>query len=147
MPPRFKSSFPEHQVYEDGKTLHASAEETATGTGTVEAVLPNCRAVQCILETTAIGTLVGDTFDCIVQTYIGDTWVDVCAFTQLLGNDADAAQVHYGKITAALAEAMFEDNAALAAGAIRNLIGTKWRCRWVFGAAGAYTFSVKIQPM
>ena len=143
---KFRSSNPEHQVWEDWELLHVLGAETVTGNGAVEATLPDCQAVVCMLETTAFGTLVGDTFDCVVQTYFDGAWIDVCAFTQLLGNDADKAQIHIGKVTAALAEVMSED-VALAAAAVRNLIGQKWRCRWVMAAAGTYTFTVKICPM
>ena len=143
---KFSSTSEGTPVYVDEQTLHALGEETVSGTQAGFVTIPDCQAVQCILETTAIGTLVGDTFDARVQTYIGGDWIDVCAFSQLLGNDADDAQIHIAKIVAVVAEAMFED-AELAAGSIRNLIGTRWRCRWTFGAAGAYTFSIKIQPI
>ncbi len=147
---RFKSSFSEHQVYEDAAVLDAGfTGRLITAFGTVEAYLPDCEAVVCILETTDLQDAAGDKLDVYIQTYIGGVWLDVCHFTQIDGNDLVDAQIHIAKITASLAENMFRPT-ALAEGVIRNLIGTKWRCRWVItdgGGIHSFAFTVKIQPM
>ncbi len=144
---RFKSSFPEHQVHEDAVTLAPMAIRTANGNGDVFTI-PDCAAVKCTLETSDFGVGPGDVLHCIVQTYIGGAWIDVCRFVGLPGNDLAKVQVHTGKITADLAEAMIEDSEVMVAGTVRNFIGTQWRARWIIGGGTAtYTFSVKIQPI
>ncbi len=147
---------PDHMVFEEGVTLEAGAvARTATGiaAATEWEVIPDCTAVVAIFETIStaeggldFGVLVGDTFDIVVQTLIAGQWIDVVAFTQILGNDADKDQVHVAKIMSQTAEAMFED-AVLAGGNVRHLLGTQWRARWTLGAAGTMTFTLKIQPI
>lgn len=158
--PRFKSSYPEHQVYEDAVTLHALAEETATDTGSeVEAELPaNCNAVVCHLHhnITATGDAL-DLNDVIVQTCLLDpdgteNWIDVCWFTQIDGAMAAAVDL-FDKIVPALDQAHFDIVAdPIAADGKRHVVGRKWRVRWVItdgGGAGthAFTFAVYLYPM
>lgn len=146
----------DHMVHEEGVTLEAGAvARVATGIGaaTEWEVMPDCTGVMAVFETIStaaggldFGALVGDTFDIVVQTLIAGQWIDVVAFTQILGNDADKDQVHVAKIMSQTAEAMFED-AVLAAGNVRHLLGSQWRARWTLGAAGTMTFTVMIQPI
>ena len=137
-------------VYIDGEVLDAGfTGRLITAFGTVEAYLPDCEAVVCILETTDLQDAAGDKLDVYIQTYIGGVWLDVCRFTQIDGDDLVDAQIHIARITASLAENMFRPT-ALAEGVIRNLIGTKWRCRWEItngGGAHSFTFTVKLQPI
>ena len=151
--PRFASSHPEHQVYEDAVILAPVATQTVDGNGAAFK-MPDCQAMIGILETFAFGTDAADTFDCYVQTYIGGDWIDVLRFTRIVGIGGDKTLTYIGKIiNPLLVEAMFEEGTALGFSTVRHLHGTQWRARWeiVDGAPGAgdqtWTFSVKIQPM
>ena len=68
-------------------TIVASQTSTATNTGTT-AVRPPfiLNGVFFLLDVTAQATEVDDTLDVQVQTSLGGTWVDVVAFTQVLGH-------------------------------------------------------------
>ena len=159
--PRFKSSYPEHQIYEDYKCLHALGEESAAGAGigTIEAELPgDCRAVlvHCHHAITATGDAT-DLIDIVVQTRFLDAqgtehWIDAVWFTQIDGAMAAAVEM-FDKICASLNQANFDPVAdPIAADGKRHIIGDKWRVRWNItdgGGAGthAFTFSVSIHPM
>ncbi len=156
MPPRFASSFAEHQIYEDGQSLHALAEEitAGAGVGTIEAEIPgDVRAVLCHCHhnITATGDNL-DLIDIVVQTLIGDDWIDAVWFTQIDGVMAAAVDM-FDKVCANLDQAHFDPaNDPIAADGKRHVIGSKWRVRWVIvdgGGAGthAFTFSVSIHPM
>ena len=124
--------------------LHASGAETATGNGT--AFTADVKgSVVWELDITSAATEADDTFDLFVQTKIGDDWLDVVHFTQVLGNGG--AKTYYEKQNKQLTEAGFESGATLAAGAVRNLVGSDWRVRWAIvdptGANASFTFSVK----
>ena len=127
--------------------LHASGAETATGNGSGSAPGQTHVAVNVTweLDVTVAADDVDDTFNVFVQTKIGDDWLDVVHFTEVLGNATP--KKFYEKQVAALTEAGFEAGAALAGGAVRNLIGSEWRVRWVIvdptGANASFTFSVK----
>ncbi len=148
---RFKSSHPEHQLYEDWVELHAftADDEVATGTGAIEAEIPaDCRAVLVHLwcNPAAAG---GDTIDVYVETLLicsgVEVWIDVVHFTQLLGNGLTVYL--FDKIVASLDEGNFDNSAALAVDTQRNIMGEKWRCRWVIaGATPAFPFQVRIFP-
>jgi hypothetical protein len=145
---RFLSDLPGkgHQVYEAGVTLEAgTVARVATGNGE-SFEMPTALGIAGILQTTALATLVGDTCDVYVQTYVGDVWTDVIRFTRLLGNGTDA-QVHIGKLCPGFAETMYDNSAALAESAIRDIAGLLWRARWVIAGTGSFTFSVKVQPV
>lgn len=129
--------------------LLASAARTATAGANGDAVtLPVAPAYAFCLDVTVAATDVGDTLDVYVQTLVGGQWVDVVHFTQVLGNGG--AKRFFGKVSAGLAETMFENGTALAAGAVRNLCGDAWRARYVLVDADAdatVTFQVTASPL
>lgn len=133
----------------EGRTLVAAAAVVATGNSQSSPVrLPVAPAIGLECDLTAAAAAGGDTLDVFVQTRLdGTNWVDVCHFTQALGNGA--AKRFFAKLTpAAIAEAMFENASALAAGSVRNLAGDEWAVRWVVaGATPNFTFSVYAVPM
>ena len=99
----------------------------------VDAVeLPLIRnGVVFLIDLTAAATDVGDTLNISIQTQIGATWVSVYQSTEFLGNGGALVELS-DKIlpAAALAhDATFPDT--LAANASLNLIGHKWRVRYV----------------
>ena len=87
-------------------------------------------AIIFVMNVTAAATEVGDTLDVAIQTNLGGTsgnWIDVVAFTQVLGNGG--AKCFVAKITNDGTQAMFETGTALTAGNTRNLIGDSWRLK------------------
>ena len=130
-------------------SLHDSGAETETGTGSA-ILLPYCEAIAFTIDVTAAATEVGDLLDATIQTTInGVDWIDVVAFTQVLGNGG--AKTYVAKLNASIAEDDFETAAALAAGSVRNLMGDTWRASWAITDAGddnaSFTFSVVAMPM
>ena len=108
-------------------TILASNTVTDTSAGTAAVQLPPIlNAVYFLLDVTAQATTSGDTFDCQVQTNIGGTWVDVVAFTQVLGNGS-ARKYMSDAVLAGAAEGQFNPASGLAADAVRNIIGDEWR--------------------
>lgn len=135
----------------DAVALLASGARTDTaGTNTTAVVLPRPEnAVILSLDVTAAATAAGDTLDVKVQTLIdGSTWVDVCYFTQVLGDGG--AKLHIAKLLGQTAQAMFS-NAALTAGNVRHLFGDSWRVNYVIVDAttddASFTFSVNALVM
>ena len=133
------------------ETLLASAARTDTaGTNGDAVYLPRpLNALVFVLDVTAAATDAGDLLDVKVQTLIdGTNWVDVCYFTQVLGNGG--AKRYIAKILCSTAQAMFSDT-ALTAGNVRHLFGDTWRVNWVIVDAGtdnaSFTFSVKAIAM
>ena len=132
----------------------AIQESVATTTGSHTAnkasvQLPRApNAIVIELDVTAAATDAADTLDVTVQTKLdGTNWVDVCSFTQVLGNGG--AKRHIAKILATTAESMFADG-TLAAGSVRHLFGDQWRVRYAQVDAdsnGTFTFSVTACPM
>jgi hypothetical protein len=129
---------------------------TATAAGAINAATSSAvhipgqpRSIAFVLDLTAAATDAGDTLDVKVQTRLdGTNWVDVVAFTQCLGNGG--AKRHFAKIDAGIAQALFENGSALAAGSVRNLIGEVWRVVHTQVDAdsdGSFTFSVTACPM
>jgi len=152
---RFKSSNPEHQIYEDAAVLHAGETVLVTGTGTVELELPgNVRGVVVQARQSGAGSLqVLDLLDLYLQTRVpcgsgNYFWVDVAHFTQCTGTVATFTE--YAKVAASLDQAHFDVvGDALAADAVRHVIGDKWRARWVVfdgGGAHSFWFSLRLQP-
>lgn len=145
------TSQPGPQTYDDTVTLQSSGAATATGNGTVNALIPGgINGLILTLDVTAAATAVGDTLDVYVQTKLdGVNWTDVAHFTSVLGNGG--AKRYVDKIHAHGDVALFETGAALAESAQRDLIGTAWRVRWVIVDAdtddASFTFSVTAVPM
>lgn len=129
-------------------TIVASQTSTTNNTGTTSVPAPTCpNGLVLELDVTAAATAAGDTLDVFVQTRIdGTNWVDIAHFTQVLGNGG--TKRFFCKITPVLAEALFENGAALAAGSVRNLLGPDLRCRWTVASASApsFTFGVYCCP-
>jgi hypothetical protein len=128
------------------QTLQASGAQTATGNGTAVTGFGQYKVLMCELDVTAAATEVGDELDVFVQTQVdGTNWVDVVHFTQVLGNGG--AKRYFAKINAGIAQAEFENGAALGAAAVRNILGDTYRVRWAITDAGddnaSFTFSVK----
>ena len=133
-------------------TLQAS-QTTVEGTGSGEALaLPGpVNAMTFVLEVTAAATESGDLLDVYVQTCVdGTNWVDVGRFTQILGNITPTVR-YYGKINAGGALTEFEGATVLAAHTWRDLMGDRWRTRYVVTDAGtknaSFTWSVKANLM
>jgi hypothetical protein len=129
----------------DNIELLPSAARTETGTGDAKA-LEGFEVLLFQLDVTAAATAAGDLLDVFVQTTVdGTTWLDVIHFTQVLGNGG--AKRYLSKVSASLALTEYETGAALAAAAVRNLIGSQWRVRWAITDAttddASFTFSVK----
>jgi hypothetical protein len=127
-------------------TTTAGAVDTAGDAVTLPRA-PN--AIVFTLDVTAAATDAGDTLDIKVQTKLdGTNWVDVCSFTQVLGNGG--VKRHIAKILANTAESMFS-NADLAAGSVRHLMGDEYRVAYVQvdggGQNATLTFSVSACPM
>ena len=101
-----------------------------------------------VLDVTAAATDTVDTLNVKIQTKLdGTNWVDVCSFTEVLGDGG--AMKHVAKIEVATAQAMFKD-AALAAGSVRHLFGDEWRVGYAQVDAdsdASFTFTVTACPM
>ena len=126
-------------------TLATAAAIDATSTGTTAVKLPVASAYAFVCDLTAAASAVDDTLNVYVQTKLdGTNYVDVVAFTQILGNGG--AKRYIAKVTpGAVAETMFENASALAAGSVRNLGGDDWRVRYVVvNGAGTHIFSFTV---
>lgn len=125
--------------------LSASAAKTATSTGTTAITGYGCYTSAVFeLDVTAAATAAGDTLDVFIQTSVdGTNYVDIVAFTQVLGDGG--AKRYYAKVNSGVALTMFENATALSAG-VRNILGDKYRVRWVLVDAttddASFTFSV-----
>ena len=131
-------------------TLLASATKIASGNSQATSVDVRDTNAGIIfeLDVTAAATLVGDTLDVAIQTTVdGTNWVDVVAFTQVLGNGG--TKRFYAKVSATEPQAMFADATALTAGNLRHLIGDQWVVKWtiVNNSAPSFTFSVTAIPI
>lgn len=130
-------------------TLLASAARVASGTTVATPIRISDAANGVILEldVTAAATVAGDTLDVTVQTRSDNAnWVDVCHFTQILGNGG--AKRYFAALNAGQAMTMFEKGTALAAGSQRNLVGDDWAVVWtvVSSSAPSFTFSLTACP-
>lgn len=135
--------------FDESVTLLASGARTATSTGTTAVALPVCSAVGFVLDVTAGATTSGDILAAFIQTRIGDVWVDVVAFTTVLGDAA--TKRYFAKVSATEPQDDFENASALAAGSVRHLIGDAWRVRYTVTDEttddASFTFSVTAIPM
>jgi len=131
--------------------LFDSAVRTTVGTyfGDAVDVAYAHRAVEFVLDVTAGGTDANDTLDVSVQAFVGGQWVDVVHFTQVLGTVP--VKRFFAKISAEVAEAMFENGTALAAGSVRNLLSGRYRGKAVTvdptGNNLTFTFSLTGTPL
>lgn len=133
------------QVAGDKLVISASSAKTVTSTGnTAQDWVPRDGAATFQLDLTAAATDAADTLDVYVQTtFDGTNWVDIAHFTQMLGNGG--TKRYFMKCNSTLAEASFENAAALAAGSVRNVVGTSWRARWTIVDSDldcSFTFSI-----
>lgn len=136
----------------DGVLILASAARSATSDGTAEIVtsgLGGYAAAAFTLDVTAAATDAIDTLNVFVQTQLpSGEWLDIVHFTEVLGNGG--AKTHVGKVFANVAETMFETGAALAEGAVRNILGEHYRVRYAIVDAdsdASFTFSVGFTGM
>lgn len=134
-------------------TLIANARRTASGNGDTKDLPSGTRALVCVLDVTDADTDATDTLDVEIQMFLGGDvasgkqWLTICAFTQILGNGADAI-TRVAKIDAGQTQAEFETGSTLAAGNVRHLLG-KLRAKWIVvdaDADGGFDFSVVVVP-
>lgn len=135
-------------------TLLASAAQTTTSTGetavNVQAVLPRKpKGWLFCLDITNAATDAGDLLDVYVQTKIGDNWVDILRFPQVLGSGSDT-QRYYESLITDDGDVSFDNATALAASGGRPIFGPEFRVRFVVTDAGtdnaSFTFSVTATP-
>ena len=142
-------SQPGAQLYDDGVQLYSSTAITATGSGTVEALFPgSISGVVLTCTIASAGSSSGDKLDMYVQTMLdGSSWLDVCHFTQITGVSTGICMVD--KIHRDGAVTAFATTDTLAADAQRDIVGSKWRARWVITSSTDPTFSASVyaQPM
>lgn len=136
----------------DYVTLLASAVKTVTGQSTAVRLPGMVNAYVFTLDLTNAATDNADTLDITIQTKVdGTNWVDVCAYTQILGDGSNT--LRFGmKVVAGAAQAIYTATTGLVAGnAVRNLVGDEWRVSWVIVDDGVdnatFTFSVTACPM
>jgi hypothetical protein len=120
---------------------------TATATGSEQKIRRPTAGLVLLLEVTAAATAVGDTLDVVVQTRVNDVWLDICHFTQILGNGG--AQNIVAKIAGDGTQAMYATSSALAAGNVRNILGDGYRIvsTIVNSSSPSFTFTVTIVPI
>jgi len=134
-------------------TILLASTTTAAGavntTGSEVHIPGNWSGMAFVLDVTAAATDAGDTLDVKVQARCdGTNYIDVVHFTQCVGNGG--AKRHIAKISSSVAQAMFENAAALGAGNVRNLLAEVWRVAYAQVDAdsnGTFTFSVTACPM
>lgn len=114
-------------------------------------VIDRIQALALVLDVTAAATESGDKLDVTVQALMDRTnWVDICMFTQTLGNGG--AVRHVAKLKADAALTMFTD-AALTAGNIRDIWGEKLRVKYAITNDAddpvdtSFTFAVTAIPI
>jgi len=127
-------------------TLRASAAEAASATGTGVSFRQAWSEATITLDVTAAATLVGDTLNVYIDALVdgGSKWVNIGAFTQVLGNGgAKTFVMAIGKDNPG-ATAVYDVTANATAGATRQIgIGTQLRSRSVIAGTGTFTYSVK----
>lgn len=131
---------PVRKFYES-VALQASAAQTATGQSAAVKLPYEFKAVTFELDLTAAAAAVGDTLDATIQTRVDQTnWLDICHFTQALGNGG--AKRFVATLSTGVNQTMYEVGTALAAGSVRNVFGDEYRVSWVIaGATPNFTFS------
>ena len=134
------------QKADEAVVLAASAARVASGTGDGFRIRRPIGSLIAILELTNAHSASGDTLDVVVQTRLGSTWVDVAAFTQVLGNGTDTLQF-VAKLSATEPQTLFGTATGLTAGNVRHILGDEWRAKWTIAGTGTFTFSVTIVPV
>ncbi len=125
-------------------SANASVNGTAAFIGNTDA------GVVFELDVTTAAAAAGDTLDVKVQTTVdGTNWVNVCWFTQVLGNGG--AKRYFGKVSATEPMTMFENATSLTAGNVRHIIGDQWRINYALVDSGghgqSFTFAVYACPI
>lgn len=127
------------------RVLAESAARTETGVTSAVYIPDAPNAIVFEFDVTAAATGASDTLDMKIQTMVdGTNWLDICTFTQVLGNGG--AKHFYAKVCANAAQAMFENGTALTATNVRHILGDSYRCSWTITDAttddASFTFSV-----
>lgn len=109
-------------------------------------------AAEFDLNVTAAATDVGDTLDVYVDTTMDGaaTWLNVVHFTQCLGNGGAKHETAVVNPTASVAVAPVNTAADGASGAVRNLLGSSFRVRYVqvdANANASFAFTVKMRAI
>jgi len=136
------------RVSRKGKTFTIVASQTTTSsnTGTTAVHLPWIpNGVYFMLDLTAQDDDNDDTLDIQVQTSLGGFWIDVTAFSQVLG-DGNPRKYMSDLIQTSATQANSNPGVTLAANAQVHLIGDAWRARWQIvdptGSDASFTFSI-----
>jgi len=122
-------------------------EITVAGVGSGQSEIQKPRSMGAVcnveLDVTAAGVGGTDTLDVYLQTKIGNAWVDVIHFTQIIGTVPSAR--YWNKLIADQEESEVDTSAALAVKTKRHIVGDEFRVRWdVAGATSSFTFSVSM---
>ena len=112
--------------------LAASAARTANGAGDAVQLANKLKALVFLLDMTIPATDAGDKIDILIQDSIdGDTWNDLVAFVQVLGNAAASKQMaivncEVAPSTALAAPTDGSMSDGVRAGPVCSLIRAKW---------------------
>jgi len=121
---------------------------------TSSTILPQLQylAAEFDLSVTAAATDAADTLDVYVDTTIdgGTSWLNVAHFTQVLGNGGAKHETCVVNPTASVATAPVNTAADAASGAVRNLLGSAFRARYVqvdANANASFAFTLKMRAI
>lgn len=116
-----------------GAQAAGSATETGTGVDVgIVGAKDSPREAVIILDVTAAATDVGDTLDVKIDTLFGSKWVNIGAFTQVLGNGGAKTFAMAIRADNPGASAVFAVGTDAAAGATRQIgIGSQLRMRGI----------------
>lgn len=122
--------------------------QTVTAAIVVPALMFNYAMVD--LNLTAAATDAADTLDVYVDTSLdaGTLWVNVVHFTQILGNGGAKRETVVINPSGSVAVAPVNTAADAAAGAVRNILGGRFRVRYVqvdANSNAAFAFTVKLR--
>ncbi len=121
---------------------------SVTTTGATFRLPKDTSAVIMVLDATAVDDDGTDTLNVHIESQIdGTNWIDICAFTEVVGNAGTKRIV--AKIMKETAQTMFADG-ALTAGNVRHLLGENLRAVYTIveggGADVSFTFRVTMTP-
>lgn len=91
-------------------------------------------ALLLCLDVRVAGSTAADKLDVIVQGLFGETWVDICGFTQVLGNGGP--KFHVAKMISSGSQITFDGLVAIAAGTTRNVSSHLLRTRSIITDGG-----------